>query len=147
MKLERILVPVDPIDPPYAAIEEAARLAEESGAMLDILHVWEGPSWLGSLAMVSVSAKSSPLWSAFERAGRALQDVIDDTGVRGRVRFVGELEIGTPWKTICDVAESGHYDLIVLGTHRRTGLRRLLLGSVTDQVVRHAPCPVLTVSW
>jgi nucleotide-binding universal stress UspA family protein len=53
--------------------------------------------------------------------------------------------IGEPFNDICRTAEGERADLIVMGSHGRTGLRHVLLGSVAERVVRHAPCPVLVV--
>jgi nucleotide-binding universal stress UspA family protein len=54
-------------------------------------------------------------------------------------------EVGDVAATICRVAEELPADVIVLGSHGRTGLKRIVLGSVSEHVVRHAPCPVLVV--
>ena len=55
------------------------------------------------------------------------------------------VEVGRPDELITMLAEQGGYDLIVMGTHGRRGLLRAMLGSVAERVVRHAPCPVLTI--
>ena len=56
-----------------------------------------------------------------------------------------EVEIGTPYKRIVDKAEAAGVDMIVMSTHGRTGLAHMLIGSVTERVLRRAPCPVLAV--
>jgi nucleotide-binding universal stress UspA family protein len=71
--------------------------------------------------------------------------LIEESGARERARLEPDLEVGTPWRTICEIAEKGEYDLIVLGTRGRSSLAHAVTGSVAEQVVRHAPCPVLTV--
>ena len=55
------------------------------------------------------------------------------------------MQFGTPWETIVVSAGSGRFDLIVMGTHGRRGVKRALLGSVAERVVRSSPVPVLTV--
>ena len=55
------------------------------------------------------------------------------------------LQVGVPFEEIVKVAEEEHADMIVMGTHGRSGLNRVLLGSVAERVIRLAPCPVLTV--
>ena len=55
------------------------------------------------------------------------------------------MQIGVPFEEIVRVAQEEHVDMIVMGTHGRSGLNRVLLGSVAERVVRLAPCPVLTV--
>ncbi len=52
---------------------------------------------------------------------------------------------GEPWRVITEMAERDVFDIIVMGTHGRSGFAHLALGSVAERVVRHAPCPVLTV--
>jgi nucleotide-binding universal stress UspA family protein len=59
--------------------------------------------------------------------------------------FEKRIEVGSPAHTICEVAREANADVIVLGSHGRTGLGRILIGSVSEHVVRHAPCPVLVV--
>jgi nucleotide-binding universal stress UspA family protein len=54
-------------------------------------------------------------------------------------------EEGSTWRVITQIAEREHYDLIVLSTHGRTGIDRLMMGSVAEKVVQHATCPVLVV--
>jgi len=53
--------------------------------------------------------------------------------------------LGRSWKEVVDLAKNDNYDLIILATHGYTGVKHALLGSVTEKVVRHAPCPVLVV--
>jgi K+-sensing histidine kinase KdpD len=55
------------------------------------------------------------------------------------------LRAGSPYREIIEVAEQSDVDLIILGTHGRTGLSRLVIGSTAERVVRHAPCPALVV--
>jgi universal stress protein A len=61
------------------------------------------------------------------------------------VEATGEALIGGPFQTIVDLAFTSGVDLIVMGTHGRTGITHLLIGSVAERVIRHAPCPVLVV--
>jgi nucleotide-binding universal stress UspA family protein len=58
---------------------------------------------------------------------------------------VSEAVVGRPFMEILGYAKDRHVDLIVIGTHGRSGLRHVLLGSVAERVVRKAPCPVLTI--
>ncbi len=77
-------------------------------------------------------------------AEETLEGRVDDLRRRG-VKASWRAQIGVPFEEIVKVAQEEHADMIVMGTHGRTGLNRALLGSVTERVVRLAPCPVLTI--
>jgi nucleotide-binding universal stress UspA family protein len=131
---QRILVPFDWSAPAYQALEEALALAKPSSARLTLLYVLHLPP--------RAAASVAPYMAAIEdRIGQTLDALlrrIHDAGVEGR----GLLERGVPWQKIVDVARAIRADLIVMGTHGRSRLLRLLLGSVAVSVRRRAPCPV-----
>lgn len=79
-----------------------------------------------------------------EEALTRLQDLIPDAG---RGTWDVAIAVGHPADTVVRVARERNIDLIVMGTHGRTGLQHVLLGSVAEKVVRLAPCPVLTVRY
>lgn len=137
----RILVPVDFSDCSRAAVEYAATLAKRLGAEVDVMHVLETPHYVASQVMVHLSLDE------FERsqAGTAMKELLSTLEERGLLRVRGRLESGEACSSILQVAEKEPYDLIVMGTHGRTGLSHLLMGSVAEKVVRQARCPVLTV--
>lgn len=72
------------------------------------------------------------------------KEFLGKTGNR-TVQIDAKVLIGEPFNDICRTAEDEKADLIIMGSHGRTGLRHVLLGSVAERVVRHAPCPVLIV--
>ena len=78
-------------------------------------------------------------WAADTLGARA--EALAAQGVAARV----VVRVGLPWEEIVRLAAEEHADMIVMGTQGRTGLDRLLLGSVAERVIRRAPCPVLTV--
>jgi nucleotide-binding universal stress UspA family protein len=78
-------------------------------------------------------------WAEDTLAQRATALAAEGVTARGVVR------VGAPWSEIVNLAREEHADMIVMGTQGRTGLDRLLLGSVAERVIRQAPCPVLTV--
>jgi nucleotide-binding universal stress UspA family protein len=122
----RILCAADLTQASERTLDMAASLAEESLARVTLLHVVEG---LG-LALVEEARER------LQRAGN----------VARRFRDVSErVETGTAWREILRVAEESRAELIVLGAHVHGALGRLFLGSTANQVVRHAPCPVLVV--
>lgn len=134
-----ILVPTDGSEPADAAVDHAVDLAASSGATLHALSV------VDSTAYASLDVSSEQVLDSLEsRAGEATK-TIAETAADAGVDSVTEVSVGSPHDQITEYADAVEADLIVMGTHGRTGLDRFLLGSVTERVVRAAPCPVLTV--
>ena len=135
---ERILLPTDGSDASDRAVAQAVGLAEELGATLHVLFVVEDLPYSPEMMDDSVEARLR------EVGGDALERVREQAGAAS-VEIVTALEQGVPHETILAYADDEDCDLIVMGTHGRSGLDRYLLGSVTERVVRAADCPVLTV--
>jgi nucleotide-binding universal stress UspA family protein len=142
-QIRRILVAVDFSEPSRLAFDDAAELAQKFGAELDVLHVWEVPSFVPPEVAVVVGSGAELADAVKKAAEKGLDSFVADAARRGIAVHAARLEMGLPASTIADAATD--YDLLVLGTHGRSGLTRFLLGSVAERVVRHAPCPVLTV--
>jgi universal stress protein A len=141
----RILVPTDFSEPSDAALEYARTLAAKFGASLHLLHVVEdqfvtGPFGAEMYVPNTPRTLSYLLSEAHERMAHRIS--ADD---RARLRATTEVIVGTVARTISHYAADNGYDLIVMGTHGRTGLAHVLMGSVAEHVVREAACPVLTV--
>jgi len=138
MHADKILFPTDFSPLSEDALAWATALARDSGATLSIVHVEEPPMAYGGgelyVAMDDEEAKGE--------LRRLLGSVVPPDH---HVPFEHKLLVGDPASSIVDEAEKEHADLIVMGTHGRTGLSRLLMGSVAEAVVRRAKCPVLTV--
>ena len=132
----KILVPTDYSDCSLAALKHAASLARESNGSLLIVHVHEPPS---AYVWPDAIRQDDPLPQEMTLLLQALADG------KQQVRFEERRVEGAPVPTIISLAADEHADLIVMGTTGRTGLQRLLLGSVAEEVVRLAPCPVLTL--
>jgi universal stress protein A len=144
IELKRILVPTDFSDHSKNAMNYACSLAEKFGADLHVLHVLQD-----LVAMVPEPGLAFPppgdyMQELEESATKALTELPGDarSGVGNIVRSVRQ---GPPFLEIIRYAKEHDIDLIVLGTHGRSGLAHMLLGSVAERVVRKAPCPVLTV--
>jgi nucleotide-binding universal stress UspA family protein len=139
--IRRILVPHDFSETADHALSYALSLAKKFDARVTVLHAYEVPTLGTSEALVA----SLEFAAEVERvAGNALD------GIAARARQSGMnietmLRRGTAWTEINAIAEQTKADLIVMGTHGRKGVSRVLLGSVAEKVVRTAPCPVLTV--
>jgi nucleotide-binding universal stress UspA family protein len=141
----RILVPTDFSATSDAALEHARVFAERFGGSLHLLHVVEDQYATGPLGgEVYAQQAAGTLTSLVQEAQERLSHRINALD-RSRFRATTEVIVGTAMRTIAEYAGDNGYDLIVMGTHGRTGLAHVLMGSVAEHVVRTAPCPVLTV--
>jgi nucleotide-binding universal stress UspA family protein len=137
MKANKILFPTDFSHTGDAALELATALTRDSGATLLIVHTEEPPMAYGGGEFYY--GMPNPATADLEKM---LHDVKPtDPSVPFEYRMI----TGDPASAIVRLAEDEDVDLIVIGTHGRTGLSRLLMGSVSEAVVRRAKCPVLTV--
>jgi nucleotide-binding universal stress UspA family protein len=134
---DHILVPVDGSDAAADAVDHAAGLAAVHDADLHLVHVVE--------PQAAVDSAGVDLVSVLEQSGQeSLADAEASAAEAGVETITTDLLQGKAHQKIVDYAESNDVDLIVMGTHGRTGLGRLLLGSVAENVVRLSPVPVLT---
>lgn len=143
MSFRKILIAVDFSPHAEHALEVAADLAKRLGAAVGIVHVHEPVVWAPGL-VEALDAKAG----AALRSG--LDGLLTEAATRARAAGVASVETrlieGAPFVEIARCAQEGGYDLIVLGTHGRTGIGHALIGSVAERVVRKAHCPVLTVN-
>jgi nucleotide-binding universal stress UspA family protein len=141
----RILVPVDLSEGSRGLIDYALQFAKPFNAELEIIHAWEPPQYVAPDLLVA-----APGWNS-----QSLEQVAVDAATKELNELVKAVESPRPIKhrvvvgeaasTVLRIAEEGKHDLIIMGTHGRRGLPRLLLGSVAQKVVARAHCPVLTV--
>ncbi len=137
----RILVPIDFGDVSRAVVDSACELADRVGGQIVLLHVLSPAAVLPPLERVPVPVRNIDDAS---RAERLLDEIPESTAWRGLVED-RSVQSGDPATTIAEFARQRDVDIIVMGTHSRSGLKHLLLGSVTESVVSKASCPVLTV--
>ena len=128
--IRRILFPTDFSPAASAAFDYAERLAASTGAELLVLHVQQDLPTVGPVC--DVDRKTTRQLHAVKSSFPEL-----------KIEYV--VYSGAPGEAICWVAQERRCDQIVMGTHGRTALINLLMGSVAEHVVRHARCPVLTV--
>jgi nucleotide-binding universal stress UspA family protein len=141
----RILVPTDFSEPSDAALDYARAMAAKFGSTLQLLHVVEAPFVSGPFASeVYVSEMPAVQMELFEDAKARLGHRLTPSD-RARLHATSEIICGGSARSIIDYAAERGIDLIVMGTHGRSGMAHLLMGSVAEKVVRGAPCPVLTV--
>jgi nucleotide-binding universal stress UspA family protein len=146
ISIRRVLCPVDFSRFSHHALEQAVTLAREFGADLTVLHA------SAVQPVTSLTPIGAPIALEPARLTREVrQAVADELGDFTREVDTGGLSIVTniaeqdPVDAILAAAQNWPADLIVMGTHGRSGFERLLLGSVAEKVLRKAPCPVLTV--
>lgn len=141
---QRIVVPTDFSESSEDAWALAQRLAETLGAEVLVVHVFVEPPLYGDPPL----AGGETTWQVFERARKWVTDELDKMVNHAREKGIAARSImrtGTPHQEIVDLATEEGADLVVMGTHGRSGLNRVLIGSVTERVIRFVPCPVLTV--
>lgn len=140
---KKILVPVDFSLDAREAIHYAADLSKRYEAKTLLLHVFQPVSYALPDGYILYSAKLlSAMMAEFQKQ---LDAAKEEAKKAGAVSVGTALLEGVAFEEILNFSEKGDYDLIVMGTHGRTGIRRALLGSVAEHVVREAACPVLTV--
>lgn len=143
---KKILLPIDFSECSKPALEYAARLARDISADLHLLHVWELPDFVPRVMPGEGFLDHRALGDLVERRAREALDAFVLQAERREIPITSAaLAIGVPSRTIVEAAAVGGYDLLVVGTHGRTGFSHVMLGSVAERIVRHAPCPVLTV--
>ena len=144
MKLRRVLHPSDFSRASTAAFVRAVDLARASRAELVLAHVMSLP-----VPMAGDGYLPPKIWEEMESSSRAYaQKQMEGLVAKARkagVRVKTLLTTGVPHERIVQAARSQKADLVVMGTHGRTGLQRFFLGSVAERVVASAGCPVMTV--
>lgn len=141
LKLRTILVPVDFSERSRAALDYAITLAQDLGGSLNVLHVLDPLLAAGRLDSARLRQLKTSSRAEAAKQLRALSRELVLAGVRTELF----LRNGPATEIIVAFAVAKQADLIIMGSQGRTGLRRLLIGSVAERVVRHASCPVLVV--
>jgi nucleotide-binding universal stress UspA family protein len=143
-KVERILVPIAHSPGSDAVVEYACLFARGVGASLTLIHVYEPPNeMVGLVPGATVDGEAV--------AEHAAGDVVLDHGTAiARANGIASVDrilrrASPPAHAIVEAAGQGKFDLIVMGTHMRGRLSRLVMGSVAEQVLRSSHCPVLMV--
>ena len=143
--INRILVPVDFSAHSDRAIEYAVTMGKHFGACVELFHVVEDPFGSGGWGSeVYMSDLDGLRQRALDDAKTRLERCRSTQGA-GSLPLVATVRMGHVANTIVEYAKTIQADLVVMGTHGRTGLAHFIIGSVAERVVRLAPCPVLTV--
>ena len=151
----RILVAVDPSELSKQALTQAIAVAKAFQAKLHLVHILsplqEEYQDLSSVALGTgyypgiVDDSRQTQWQTLEEQGLELLRSLAETATSAGVSTEFIQMIGQPETKICEFAQTWGADLIVIGSHRRTGLSELFLGSVSNYVSHHVPCSVLIV--
>ena len=141
IKLEQILAPVDFSPVSQRGVAFAADVANRFHARVRLLYAVEPPS-LPQWGYTYVPRHEAKLR---RQAHQKLQQLTSECAVRADIIEQTDVRIGTAASTICEVAQEDKVDLIIMPAHRHSAVGRLFIGSVTQRVVRCAPCPVLVV--
>ena len=142
MTAQHVLVPTDFSAYADQALAYAIALAQKLQARLTLLHVFHlSPLGVGEMPPAVLTATLQEMET---NAHQQMQETLARVHQAGMQADSAIIE-GLPFQTILDTAHARGVDLIVMGTHGRTGLTHVLMGSVAEKVVRLAPCPVLVV--
>jgi len=138
-KIEKILAPTDLSELSCLGVSYALELARGWGASVTVYLVAD--------AAELANYKARSLEGLIERHQQSLSQFLNEhfAELLASVEVAKKVELGTPASNIVAEAEKSGYDLIVMSTHGRTGIAHMLMGSVTEQVLRSATCPVFSV--
>jgi nucleotide-binding universal stress UspA family protein len=143
----RILVPTDFSPPSGAALATAGAFAAQFGAWIHLIHVLEDPYTTAAFASDVHGYVPPGLRESWRKEAQTQLEALLDAPEKAQFHVTTSVIVGSPARAIVDYARDNGVDLIVMGTHGRTGLVRAAVGSVAETVVRAASCPVLTVHW
>jgi len=143
VKVSKILVAVDFSPGSRAAVEYGAMFARALQSTVTLFHVYQTPDSMSAIVPgadgAADDAKDRGLAQTWlEKLRTEAKEYID-------VEVAVLVEHGSPAEEIVALSHRSGFDLVVMGTHGRTGIRHVLMGSVAEAVVRLAPCPVLTI--
>ena len=139
----KILCPLDFSKHSNRALDTACELARDNQATLTIMHAYVIPSY--PLPEGYVLASSETVAEILSKTQQAMNEARAKAVANGVPSVDIVMSEGAPFSEIVRAAREHASDLIVIATHGRTGLKHALLGSVTEKVVRKAPCAVLTI--
>ena len=139
-QIGRILVPIDFSEHSQKALRYALAFAHQFGAEVTLVHIVEQMVYPGDWMYPPLAVTDFATEKREEMISR-LQSLDAGSGVKTQ----HIVRIGRAWQEIIEIAQEMKSDMLILATHGYTGLKHVLLGSVAEKIIRHAPCPVLTV--
>jgi nucleotide-binding universal stress UspA family protein len=142
LRIQKILVPVDFSPHSAKAVNVAVEFAKAFSAEIHLLHAYSLP--IGVVGPYDYQIPANILGEMRESAARRIDEEVKKVANLD-VKTTGIITEGVPTQAIVEAAEQIGADLVVMGTRGLTGLKHVVLGSVAERTIRHAPCPVLTV--
>lgn len=142
LNIQQILVPTDFSEYSKKALKYAVSIAEQLGAKITLLHVVESLAASYPYAGYPFVVEPDEIVSA---ARATANQICKEEKINPQLIRETLVQEGISYREIVETAKALKMDLIIIATHGRTGLANVLLGSTTERVVRHAPCPVLVV--
>ena len=144
IQMARILHPTDFSEPSRHALDYAIGFAEKFGGKIYVLHVIEEVASAMYFDMLKTPPLAQLMQDIERQAEKAMANLIP-ADIKGKIETEYLIRRGVPFLEIVRCADELNADLIVCGTHGRTGLKHALFGSVAEKIVRKASCPVLSV--
>jgi len=144
ISIRRILAPTDFSDNSTRAVRYAAELAAKFEAELVLLHVVQDLALVLPDAVMPTAVATPNLDDMIAAAKTGIANLVGSLHL-SELNPMAEVRVGSPATEIVAAAADLKADLLCVSTHGRTGLAHFLLGSVAEKIVRHAPCPVLSV--
>lgn len=141
---KHILLPTDFSNNAKSAQDYACEFADQFGARLHVLNVVQDAALILPETGMFLTLPVPSVQEIVQAAETSLQTVLDPAWTASH-EVCRHVAVGTPYVEIVRYADEHHIDLIILGTHGRTGLQHVLMGSVAERVLRQATCPVLTI--
>jgi universal stress protein A len=146
MRIQKILVPIDFSEGSRAALRHAVFLAERFAATIETLHVWEPAPYVTPDQVAWMREGPGSLWKHIVSGlERDLGELVATETRGSKVPITKRVAAGYVGDSIVRYITDQQHDLVVMGTHGRTGLRHVLIGSVAERVVRLSPVPVMTI--
>ncbi len=143
MEIKSILFPTDFSEGSAEALKYAVEFANRYGAKLYVLHVIYDVAKASGFYVPHVSMDA--IYKEIQEGAKKELDNFGVNELSGLKNVERIVQTGVPYQEIMNCAVKNKIDIIIIGTHGRTGIDRILFGSTAAQVVRNAPCPVLTV--
>ena len=144
LSIKKILIPIDGSESSMEALRYASSFAGEFNITIYLMAVIEPHHGMydAYAEQIILAQRESEIISVVNERLEETKKKAKEMGIQNTITVT---RVGTPYAKIIEIAEEEEIDLIVMGTHGRSGIAHFLIGSVTEKVIRTAPCPVLVI--